>query len=81
MARNNPGAGKKTESVYIGKERYAICEEVARRISFLTNYSVKTSWIIHYIIDNQLPKVEEEMIERLKKMLRTDGDNAGGDDA
>lgn len=78
MSKNTPDADKKTESVYVGKERYARLEEAARRIAFLTNYSVKTSWVVHYIIDHQLGKIEEEMIERIKS-LKSGGNAAGGE--
>lgn len=66
MAKANPDSEKKTESVYVGKERYARLEEVARRVAYITNCSVKTNWIVHNIIDHHLGKIEEDMIARLK---------------
>lgn len=68
MAKNNPDSDKKTESVYVGKERYARLEEAARRIAFISGYSVKTNWVVHNIIDHHLGKIEEDMIERIKKL-------------
>lgn len=78
MSKIIPDSDKKTESVYVGKERYARLEEAARRIAFLTNYSVKTSWVVHYIIDHHLNKIEEDMIERFKTLKA--GDKELGDD-
>jgi len=78
MAKANPDSEKKTESVYVGKERYARLEEVARRVAYITHCSVKTSWIVHNIIDHHLGRIEEDMIARLKKLpasLKDTGDN------
>lgn len=77
MAKNNPDSDKKTESVYVGKERYARLEEAARRIAFISGYSVKTNWVVHNIIDHHLGKIEEDMIERIKKLK---SGTEGGDD-
>lgn len=79
MAKKNPGAVKKTESVYVGKERYAHLEEAARRIAYLSGYSVKTSWVIHNIIDHHLKKIEDDMITRIKT-LKESYKAFGGDD-
>lgn len=74
MAKKSPDSDKKTESVYVGKDRYARLEDAARRIAFITNYSVKTSWVVHNIIDHHLGKIEEDMIERIKKLKNCNKD-------
>lgn len=80
MSKNKPDSDKKTESVYVGKERYACLEEAARRIAYITNYSVKTSWVVHYIIDNHLGQIEEDMIERIKKLKASHKDGEENDE-
>ncbi|MBG6246646.1 hypothetical protein CS369_21580 (plasmid) [Candidatus Symbiopectobacterium sp. 'North America'] len=77
MSKNKPDSDKKTESVYVGKERYACLEDAARRIAYITNYSVKTSWVVHYIIDHHLGQIEEDMIKRIEKLK--EGNKNGGD--
>lgn len=79
MSKNKPDSDKKTESVYVGKERYACLEDAARRIAYITNYSVKTSWVVHYIIDHHLGKIEEDMIKRIEK-LKESNKNGGDND-
>jgi len=64
------GTSKTTESVYVGKERYAIIEQAARRISHITNYTVKPSAVIHHIIENEIGRVEEEMIKRINSVKK-----------
>ncbi|PII85138.1 hypothetical protein BL250_12440 [Erwinia sp. OLTSP20] len=80
MTKNQPDSDKKTESVYVGKERYARLEEAARRIAYITNYSVKTNWVVHNIIDYHLGKIEEDMIERIKTLKAGNKNNGDNDD-
>lgn len=59
------GSPKSTKSVYVGVERYEAIEALARRISHITNFTVKPSAVIHHIVDNNLQAIEEQMIARI----------------
>lgn len=62
------GTKKTTENIYVGASRYEKVEQVARRISFMTEFTLRPSQLMHYIIDEQLEAIEPKIIENIKKL-------------
>lgn len=61
------GTKKTTETIYLGASRYEKVEQVARRVSFMTEFTLRPSQLIHYMIDEHLDSLEQEIIKNIQK--------------
>lgn len=63
-----------TSVIYIGSDRYQLLAQDAREISYLTESNIKTTTLLHYLIDEYREKVKTALLNQLPVRPKSEGD-------
>lgn len=67
MPKKKLGEPTSTAVIYIGQQRYQLLAKLSREISYLSNTDVKTTTLLHYLIDEFIQEGHASLLNQLQK--------------